>query len=381
MIAESGFNVHLFGYQYRVCLNFREVYDSDGKYEKLYYLLNGKGVTSVTEALKEMDLLPLHSRYENFFSFDNMEKIRSYLTFKPDKRKKETEFSLPGKIDNELVSLTKEFHNFVNGRKLEEKVEKRFHNDLSAARNFFQFWVSQNQRKSVTKWIKNVDDILPVNYKLEIDRQYLTLINLILLKQLFIKKTDEEKIDLIFDEILLSKPITNILEKFSNGTSIYHRIQLIKVLLHSFLNEKQASKSKKKNAVKKTVVSKEDNSLPAIKVLLDEELVHNFIHVNEFEGTTYFNKERFEELLKWKMQFDLIETAASIKEEKKDKKPTIAELNKELNKSIKEKSEKYFELLSQAESCGYDFIKFRNQIKSKSDFFKKKAINKKRNKL
>ncbi len=55
-IAEQGFNIHLFGYQYRVCLRFREVYDADGKYEKLYHLLNGKGVSSVDEALKEMEL-------------------------------------------------------------------------------------------------------------------------------------------------------------------------------------------------------------------------------------------------------------------------------------------------------------------------------------
>ncbi len=57
-IAEEGFKIHLFGYQYRVCLKFREVYDSEGKYEKLYRILNGKGVSSVDEALKEMESSP-----------------------------------------------------------------------------------------------------------------------------------------------------------------------------------------------------------------------------------------------------------------------------------------------------------------------------------
>lgn len=52
-IAEQGFKIHLFGYQHRVCLQFQEIYDAERKFEKLYTLLNGKGVTSVDEALKK----------------------------------------------------------------------------------------------------------------------------------------------------------------------------------------------------------------------------------------------------------------------------------------------------------------------------------------
>ena len=124
-IAEGGFHLQLFGYQYRVCLKFREVFDEQNKYEKLYYLLNGKGVSSINEALKEMELLPLHSRYENFFSSDTVEKIREYLTYKPDKTKKSDEISLPGKIDKELHLLVEEFGSFANGKESPEKIEKR----------------------------------------------------------------------------------------------------------------------------------------------------------------------------------------------------------------------------------------------------------------
>ena len=68
-------------------------------------------------------------------------------------------------------------------------------------------------------------------------------------------------------------------------------------------------------------------------------------------------------------------------EEKKDKKLTVAEFNKELNKRVKEKSEEYLELINKAETCGYDFNKFKNEINSKGDLNKKKAINKMRKKL
>ena len=87
------------------------------------------------------------------------------------------------------------------------------------AEYFFQFWIAQNSRKSLTKWMKSCDEFLPVNSKVETNRDYITFINLILLKQLFSKKTDNEKIYKLFDELLLSKPVTHILQKQLNGSS------------------------------------------------------------------------------------------------------------------------------------------------------------------
>ncbi|MCZ7612187.1 MAG: hypothetical protein M5T52_01210 [Ignavibacteriaceae bacterium] len=192
-IAEQGFKIHLFGYQYRVCLQFQEIYDAERKFEKLYTLLNGKGVTSVDEALKEMELLPLHLKYENFFSYDNMEKIRIYLLHKPDKKKKDEAVALPGKMDKELDNLVTEFSNYFDSKTKPDKVKKNFQKDLSNSRNFFQLWIAQNNRKNAAKWMKSCDEILPVNSKIEKRKEYLTFVNVLLLKQLFVKKSDHQK--------------------------------------------------------------------------------------------------------------------------------------------------------------------------------------------
>lgn len=385
-IAENGFRIQLFGYQYRVCLHFREVYDREGKYEKLYYLLNGKGVSSVDEALKEMELLPLHSRYENFFSYDNLEKIRTYLIYKPDKKKKEEEISLPGKLDTELNLLTTELGNFLREKKSGDKVEKRFHQQLSSSRDFYQLWMSLNSRKSVTKWMKSCDDILPVNCKVETNREYLTFINLILLKQLFTKKSDSEKINIFFDDLLLYKPITNIIQKQSNGSSIHQRIELIKTLLTAFLFEKK--KSQAITAGKKTAsisAKKQDgtNILSLIKTLLAENNVHKFLRINEFEGTTYFNKERFEELSKWILLFHLTEIPSQIKDRTIEiSKLKKTDFEKEIIKISKENFEKFIELINKAESGGYDFTKFQKELSKENEKkVKTKPINKKRKKV
>jgi glycosidase len=361
-IAENGFRILLFGYQYRVCLQFREVYDQDGRLEKLFVMLNGKGVTSVEETLKEMELLPLHIKYENFFSYDNMEKVRNYLVHKPDKKKKDEVIALPGKLDKELDLLVTEFSKYLNGKTTNEKIEKKFHNDLSDCRNFFQFWISHNNRKSVTNWMKSCDEILPVNSELQTNREYITFINLLVLKQLFGKKSDSKKINILFDELLLSKPVTNLLQKQSNGTSIHQRIDLIKTLLITFsLEKKKTEKSLNVKMSKVTVKSdlEKNNVLPSIKVLLGENIVHNFLRVNEFEGTTYFNKERFEELLRWILLFNLTQPV-----EKQDKKKQSGktEIEKEILVKSKNIIERFIELIDKAESCGYDFVKFNKEL-------------------
>jgi len=385
-IAENGFWIHLFGYQYRVCLHFKEVYDGQGKYEKLYYMLNGKGVSSVDEALKEMELLPLHSRYENFFSYDNIEKIRTYLVYKPDKKKKEEEMALPGKLDTELNLLVSEFNKYLNGKSSNEKFEKKFHNDLTSSRKFFQFWITQNSRKSVTKWMKSCDESLPVNSKVETNREYLTFINLILLKQLFNKKSDDAKIHILFDELLLSKPVTNILQKQSNGSSIHQRIELLIVLLTAFLLEKKKPAVKginKKSGIPITKDQEENEFLSLIKSLLKENFVHNFLRVNEFEGTTYFNKERFEELLKWILLFHQVEIPSHINEgESNTNRLKKTDFEKEIVKISKENFERFIELINKAETSGYDFVKFQKELdKDGEKKEKNKSINKKRKKV
>ncbi|MBE0571998.1 MAG: alpha-amylase [Ignavibacteriaceae bacterium] len=385
-IAENGFRIQLFGYQYRVCLHFREVYDREGKYEKLYYLLNGKGVSSVDEALKEMELLPLHSRYENFFSYDNLEKMRTYLIYKPDKKKKEAEISLPGKLDNELNALISEFNNYINEKKTGEKVEKKFHKQLSSSRDFYQLWMSLNNRKSITKWMKSCDEILPVNSKVETNREYLTFINLILLKQLFSKKSDGEKIHIFFDDLLLYKPITNIIQKQTNGSSIHQRIELIKTLLTAFLFEKKKTIAKTSGKKSASISAKKQdgtNILSLIKTLLAENNVHKFLRINEFEGTTYFNKERFEELSKWILLFHLTEIPSQIKDRTIEKsKLKKTDFEREIIKISKENFEKFIELINKAESTSYDFTQFQKELSKENNIkAKTKPITKKRKKV
>ena len=67
-ISSAGFSFHLMGYQRKVLLDFKEVYDTDGRYKILCDQLNGRGVDSIEHALSEMNLAPFHNSLVHLFT-------------------------------------------------------------------------------------------------------------------------------------------------------------------------------------------------------------------------------------------------------------------------------------------------------------------------
>ncbi len=62
-LCEKGLFIELGAYGHQVFLDFREVHDESGLYERLAGLLRGEGVPNVERALKEMLLAPLHAPF------------------------------------------------------------------------------------------------------------------------------------------------------------------------------------------------------------------------------------------------------------------------------------------------------------------------------
>ncbi len=67
-VSEKGLFFSLGGYQYKICLDFKEIRDTTGQYEQLHNLLHGQGVISIENALQELNLMPLHNSMKNLFS-------------------------------------------------------------------------------------------------------------------------------------------------------------------------------------------------------------------------------------------------------------------------------------------------------------------------
>ena len=352
-ITEDGFKAHLFGYQYRVCLNFKEIYDVDGRYEKLYLQLNGRGVTSIDEALKELDLLPLHTAIENIFSGINLEKFRERLLYKEAKSKNDkSHFYL--EILPAYKNLSDQIKEFTEIKFSSKKSEERFQSDLIAAREFYQMLIKYSDRKNVTKWMLRTNSLLPVNSKVAVDQELATLLIVLILKYSFALPIKKDELGKYFDELLFYKPISRILESFSANGNVHTKIELIKVLLefHYQSLRKLKSAARIKDIKSSKIEEKQSNLVTNLNVLLDSKIVYNLLHVNEFDGITYFNKENFEELLRWLLLLMILK----LKEDK-----NIGD-EKSFLKQIKNLISETDSIIIEAEKSSYDLNKLKGKI-------------------
>jgi glycosidase len=79
-LQDSGLNLNLCGYQYKVFLDIREVPDPEGYYSRLNIKLSGSGVPDIQEKLTEFKLSPILEPLDNLFYCAFQEFISPYLS-------------------------------------------------------------------------------------------------------------------------------------------------------------------------------------------------------------------------------------------------------------------------------------------------------------
>ncbi len=81
-LYDDGLNISLQGYETKIFLHVREVYDIDGSYEALYRYLEGRGTSSFERDLTWIRMKPLHKALENFSSPPMLDFVRDVVTQK-----------------------------------------------------------------------------------------------------------------------------------------------------------------------------------------------------------------------------------------------------------------------------------------------------------
>jgi hypothetical protein len=83
-IHESGIYLHLNGYESQIFMDFREVFDGDGQWEKLAAELNGQGTTDINRALRRLKLKPAAIRLFNIFQPSITDGLKTIVLDKGD---------------------------------------------------------------------------------------------------------------------------------------------------------------------------------------------------------------------------------------------------------------------------------------------------------
>ncbi|MCX7610743.1 MAG: hypothetical protein N2043_04030, partial [Ignavibacterium sp.] len=321
-----GLYFHLLGYERKVFLDFNEIIDYEGRYNRVYHHLQGKGVKSVEAVLKEIELEPLHFSMVNWLTSENSLKF-----FEGEK-----DYDL----DNSASKFIKELNKFIPKFE-EEKLKDDLRNSTEKVESFFRKVINATLEKEKLESI----DLVDLN-KRKILKSYLFTYELL---KLF--KLDENITTDVFDKYLLWKPLYEIFGYLNYGVETSLRYDLL--YLSSFIKRFESIYDKYSNS--KSNSKKKKFSFSDIKSefieFLEQETVKNFIHYHTFENTEYFNKERFEFLINNLLLLWLFEY--SMKENKIISKK---ELSKRKN-FLKQIINNFFELAEKSEYKFNELIK------------------------
>lgn len=271
-ISSNGFSFHLMGYQRKVLLEFREVYDVDGRYKKLYEHLNGRGVDSIQRAIGEMNLAPFHNSLTHFSTSIKFSKLLLALDYGNN-----DEVDIP-KFDDELLNIINTLEQVSQKTIIKDILLNSIQTDVLNINQFNNLTKEILSSARPPKWMNELITILHDKNDTERKRNLsFLLLNKILFK--ILQSISDEKINYkIFDELLLWKPLLEIYGflRFDDPGKYYELSRLFYKASYN-LNKPES----------------------LLSDFVNDDLSGKFIQINEYQGTKFFNKERIELLLKW----------------------------------------------------------------------------------
>jgi hypothetical protein len=282
-IAKYGMYFVLGAYQYKILLEFREVYDAEGKYQKLNLFLEGKGVQSIQQALDEMELASFHKALAENFSQENIQTFISFAFDKGREKKKTGDEKIPEKIKENFDNLIDESNKVsivpIDKREAFENLSE----DILSIKKSLNILKEELDKKRIPIAVKRLKKILVTSE--EKNREL--LFPIIILKNLFHLQNGKKEKNL-FDKYLIDKVFFN-----GFGSAVkpaYDEIFLIKTVLSDDLREFwSTAELQKSKELPEKIAENIRNSNEA----------KDYIHVHKYENTEYFSKELFENLLNW----------------------------------------------------------------------------------
>jgi hypothetical protein len=348
-----GISFHLKGYERKVFLDFREVFDFYGRYNRVYTYLQGRGVHSIEGTIKELELLPFHESFVNLFLTDFLDYLAA------DKK----QISLPEKQLNDFAELYKVK---ISSSKSNEEIKKSFTDTAELIQNFNSSIKKILSQKSRPKELEQLVNILSLDGNKSDKSEQITAKKQTF-SYLYLYKILDELFEITingsaFENFLLWKPLFEILGYIGYGDLTSARYDLLKLanisekfekLFDEAIKDSKSVKAKTGTGGKKSDNKSQDKTdskyfKPVIELLFEDKSFKDFIHLHEYDSAEYFNKERFEEAIKWLSLFYILD---KFETEIKTLKPLS------VNKSLKERLTKfvlsYNLLLETSQKSGY----------------------------
>ncbi len=300
-VFDNGMYFALNGFEYRVLLDFKEFYDDTGDYEKLSNELNGSGVPSIEFSLKEIKLKPFTESLKNLFDKIMLDEFKAICLANDKSAKQKIAVVKDEKNKVKLSRLASDrLNNFLNQLKIQtklngnnEEVIKKITDFQEYTGEYFTLWRKLKKTKPVPKYILNIENKLLLNNQEEQAGNLDTYLIAGILK--IVLAFTENLNNILFDKLFLKDSITEILKNSSHKLDdIDREVYLVKIFISR--NELPGMKLFLKEITPDVFISN----------LLGRKDICDYIFLNEFEGVFYYNKERFENLIRWLFNLALL---------------------------------------------------------------------------
>ena len=293
-IHDKGLFVSMDAYKCHVFLDFRQVDDNQWhQFSQLNSYLNGRGVPSIDEALRELFLAPIHQPYRELV---NAGMFRWMMKFKSSPVGQTDYQPLLDEIDQKSRRLFEEIQQVAGGQE-----------DLTE--------IIKERRNHVQAWLELAD--LPNKYPFPGSRQYTLAFKALQsrlnanaeywttsISWLFTgdlgkevnRKSYETQSRSWIDEWLLGRIVTSTAQDLGmDWDTTIHLVNTLKVLVSHQNWFSQMARQ------------------PVAQILeswLNDQDVQNFLQINRYKGLLWFNKEAFDNLVWWMMFLAVMEAVS-----------------------------------------------------------------------
>jgi len=286
-LFDRGLLVELGAFKYHVFLNFREVQDNVWHhYAQLNVYLDGRGVPSIEDALKEIFLRPIH---QSFAAVMNAGLLRRLLSSRVTIEQPTLDTALLSEINQKYLYFLREVKHFASAAGEENKIAAKVHDKLMAALQLDDRL--QLLAKTGVRGCKSAVSFVQTNLVYD-SYTWGVLSGWIFIHCLGGLVTTEDcaaQSRSWIDEWLLSKIILPVFTDFGQDEAkSWQGMLLIKILVthQHWFNE---NGSPKRWAYR------------ILKQLLEDQEVQQFLQVNRYQDVLWFNQEAFTALNQWLM--------------------------------------------------------------------------------
>ena len=293
-LHERGMYAELRAFEYHIFLDFREVYDTTGEYDHIARQLRGQGVSSIQHAFLEIKQAPIHEAAKALFSPSNVAALKTYCL---GTRRSKASVKRATEIVHQFNALFEEIKKYVGATNGVNVITNRFETDIDTVTDTWQFLKSAPAHPTKNKNRDWTTDVRKARIFKDLEEPaywgivFAWMVAEKLTHFVLEGHAPPQPADL-FTMLGLEKPFGKLLSSGGrNQEEVQRDLCLVRIL------SKHPSLLTDANA---------NNRFLKMEQLFNDYDVREFIKLNLFKETWYYNKECFAELLNWLLLVSLI---------------------------------------------------------------------------